>query len=208
MNLVSKLRQGMRLVGPDDRELGTVERVEADHVYVDGRRIPASAFERADRDRLYVGRVGLEYFSDQGMVTEEPLRVPLLEEQLRVGTQQVERGAVEVRKSVEAERIAIPVELTREAVRVEQVDVADYPVAAGEVADAFREGTIRVPVRGEEAVVTKQQLVTGEVVIDRERVIDEQIVSDTLRRESASVEHDEGVPVHHRDGGVPHSAKV
>ncbi len=207
MNLMGKVRQGMRLVGPDGGELGTVERVDADHVYAGGRRIPATAFERADRDHLYVGRAGLESFSDRGPASEDPIRVPLLEEQLRVGTQQVERGTVEIRKGVEVEQVSVPVELAREAVRVEQVDVPDRPVTAA-ATGLFQEGTIHVPVRGEEAVVTKEAVVTGEVVIDRERVVGEQVVSDTLRREGASVEHDEGIPVHHRDGGVPHADEV
>ena len=207
MNVVGQLHQGMRLVGPDGRELGTVERFDADHVYAGGRRIPVAAFERADRDRLYVGQTGLEYLADRSPGIKEPIRVPLVEERLGVGTQQVERGTVEIRKGVEVEQVSIPVELTRDAVRVEQVDVPDRAVAAG-APDLFQEGTIRVPVHGQEAVVSKEAVVTGEVVIERERVIDQQVVSDTLRRESASVDHDDGVPVHHRDGGVPHSGTV
>ena len=77
-------------------------------------------------------------------------------------------GSVDIRKEVETEQVNVPVELRHEEVTVDRVDVKDRPVAAGDMADAFEEGTIRVPVRGEEAVVEKEAVVTGEVVVDRE----------------------------------------
>ena len=73
----------------------------------------------------------------------------------------------------------MPVELTREDVRVEQRDLADRP-ATGE--DPVQEGTIRVPVRGEEAVVT------GEVVIEKERLAERQQGPDTVRTERVEVD--------------------
>jgi len=76
----------------------------------------------------------------------------------------------------------------REEVHVERVDVADRPIAAGDMPDAFKEGTIRVPVRGEEVVAQKQAFVTGEVVIERERTTETQTVSDTVRKERVEVD--------------------
>ncbi len=55
MDLKGELRRGMRIFGPGDREYGTVERFDDDDVYVGGRRIPTSAFERMEGNRLYVG---------------------------------------------------------------------------------------------------------------------------------------------------------
>jgi uncharacterized protein (TIGR02271 family) len=137
---------------------------------------------------------------------DEAARVPLVEEQLQVGKRAVELGEVEVQKQVTTERVDVPVELAREEVRVRQEKIAERPVAPGEA--AFEEGTIRVPVRGEEAVIEKQAFVTGEVVIDRERTTETQTVSETLRREVAGVEHDRGVPVTHSGGGVPHWSEI
>ena len=71
---------------------------------------------------------------------------------------------------------------------VDRVDVKDRPVAAGEMAEAFEEGTIRVPVRGEEAVVSKEAVVTGEVVIDRDVKTERQTISDTVRKERVDVD--------------------
>ena len=192
MDLKGKLRQGMRIVGADDREYGTVERYDDDYVYVGGRRVPTSAFERMDNDRLYVGQSGAQYFAEGGTTTgragsaEGAARVQVHEERLDVDTRQAQLGEVEVRKEVVSEQVSVPVELRREEAHVEQVDVKDRPVGPGE--DVFQEGTIRVPIRGEEAVVSKQAYVTGEVVIDKTETTERETVSDTVRKERVQVD--------------------
>ena len=112
------------------------------------------------------------------------VRIPVAEERLQVETREAELGQVQVRKSVVEERVEVPVDLQREEVRVERRDVGDRPATD---ADLFQEGTIRVPVRGEEAVVEKEAVVTGEVVIGKERVREGQEVTDTVRRERVEV---------------------
>lgn len=204
MDLKGKLKQGMRIFGSDDREYGTVERYDDDSVYVGGRKVPHSAFDRMDKDRLYVGRDGGRYFESgqqgRGMTQEGEIRVPVVEERLDVEKRQVDMGSVDVRKTVESERVNVPVELTRDEVDVRREDVADRPIAAGEMGDAFKEGTIRVPIRGEEAVVSKEAVVTGEVAIDRERVTERETVSDTVRQERVTV--DENVDKGRSTGGT------
>ena len=69
----------------------------------------------------------------------------MLEERLDVEKRQGEMGSVDIRKDVETEQVNVPVELRHEEVTVDRVDVKDRPVAAGDMADAFEEGTIRVP---------------------------------------------------------------
>ena len=137
-----------------------------------------------------------------GMDVEDAARVPLVEERLNVETRPVDMGEVEVRKEVVSEQVNVPVELARDEVRVRREEVGERPVAEGEA--AFQEGTIRVPIRGEEAVVEKQAVVTGEVVIDRERTTERRNVTDTVRREEVGVEHGRDVPVRHSGGGVRH----
>ncbi len=193
MELRGKLKRGMHVVGANKTEYGTIDRFDDGHVYVDGRPVPYAAFERADKKRLYVGQAGARYFEDataRDMTTEGNIRVPVVEERLEVGTRQVELGEVEIRKTVEAEQVSIPVELMREHVQVSRVDIAARPASRAELADGFKEATIRVPVRGEEAVVSKEALVTGEVVIDRERVTERETVGDTVRREHVTVDED------------------
>ena len=190
MDLKGKLRKGLRIFGHDNREYGTIDRYDDQYAYVGERKIPVTAFERMDKDRLYLGAQGSQYFADAGQAWDDPkeIRVPVVEERLNVEKRQGEMGSVDVHKTVEAERVNVPVELRREEVTVDQVDVKDRPAAAGDMANAFEEGTIRVPVRGEQAVVEKEAVVTGEVVIDRQVETERQTVSDTVRKVRVDVE--------------------
>jgi uncharacterized protein (TIGR02271 family) len=190
MDLKGKLRKGLRIFGADNREYGRIDRYDDQYAYVGERRIPVSAFERMDKDRLYLGAQGGQYFADTAGAWDDPkeIRVPVREERLEVEKRQGEMGSVDIRKTVEAERVDVPVELRHEEVTVDRVDVPDRPVAAGEMAGAFEEGTIRVPVRGEQAVVEKEAVVTGEVVVDRDVVTERETISDTVRKEHVDVD--------------------
>jgi len=189
MDLKGKLRKGLRIFGTDNREYGTIDRYDDQYAYVGERKIPVSAFERMDKDRLYIGNQGRQYFETGDRVaTEGEIRVPVREERLNVEKRQGKMGSVDIRKDVETEQVNIPVELRHEEVTVDRVDVKDRPVAAGDLANAFEEGTIRVPVRGEEAVVQKEAFVTGEVVVDREVKTERQTISDTVRKEHVNVD--------------------
>ncbi len=116
----------------------------------------------------------------------EEIAVPVAEERLHVEKRRAELGELLVRKRVVQEQVSVPVELTREEVHVAQRDIADRPVQPGD--QVFQEGTIRVPVRGEQAIVEKEAVVTGEVVIDKDRVVEREQVTDTVRREQVEVE--------------------
>jgi uncharacterized protein (TIGR02271 family) len=189
MDVKGKLRKGLKIFGTDNREYGTVDRFDEQYAYVGERRIPVSAFERADNDRLYIGDRGRQYFETSDRAAAEgEIRVPVREERLNVEKRQGEMGSVDIRKGVETEQVNIPVELRHEEVTVNRVDVRDRPVAAGEMAGAFEEGTIRVPVRGEEAVVSKEAMVTGEVVVDRDMKTERQTISDSVRKERVDVD--------------------
>ncbi|HXI15098.1 MAG TPA: YsnF/AvaK domain-containing protein [Chloroflexota bacterium] len=114
------------------------------------------------------------------------IRVPEMEERLNVEKREVQQGEVQIRKTVEEHTETVPVELKREEVHVERRDVAERPMKPGE--GAFEEGTIKVPVRGEEAVVTKEAVVTGEVVVNKERTTEREEIADTVRRTEVHVD--------------------
>jgi hypothetical protein len=69
---------------------------------------------------------------------------------------------------------------------VQERAIAERPLQAGET--AFQEGTMRIPVRGEEAVVAKEAVVTGEVVVAKGRVAEERTITDTVRKEHVEVD--------------------
>ncbi len=139
--------------------------------------------------------------SVDGSATGETLTVPVAEERLTVGKRETNLGAVNIRKTVTEEQQTVPVTLMHEEVRVEEVAVTDRPLRADE--DAFAEGTIRVALRGEEAVVAKEAVVTGEVVIDKETVAREEQVSGTVRKQRVEVEQDTRVKAPATD--APHA---
>lgn len=115
------------------------------------------------------------------------VRVPLTEEQVKVGKREVEEGAVRLRKVVKTETVNQPVELKREEVIVERVS-KDDPNAVP--ADAFKEGEISVPLKREEPVVEKTARVTGEVKLRKETHTDTQHVQETVRKEDVKVENE------------------
>lgn len=118
---------------------------------------------------------------------DDHLRVDINEEELTATTRQVDRGEVGINKTVVTEEQEIDVPLTEERVNVTRRSV-DRDATAG--ADAFTEGSIDVPVRGEEVDIQKRTRVTGEVDIDKEAVQSTQRVKDTVRREEVTVEGD------------------
>lgn len=207
MGLFDKLRKGTRVFGPDDRDIGTIDRWDDNNVYIGGKSYPRSSFDRFDNDRLYFSQSGYQQYQGMGRtgmtsdagtmgrtgtmgdrMGQEEIRVPVVEERLDVEKRETQLGSVDIKKEVVTEQVNVPVELRHEQVNVNRVDVPDRPIAAGDVPNAFEEGTIRVPIRGEEAVAHKEAYVTGEVVIDRDVVTERETVSDTVRKERVDVD--------------------
>jgi uncharacterized protein (TIGR02271 family) len=186
MSGLTGIREGMPVYGSYGQPIGTVERVHGRGFDVGGRHIEREAIARVDGERVYLHRASGEDGAPRGQRAEGEIVVPVAEERLSVETRQAELGAVEVRKTVEQEQVSVPVDLEREEVRVGRQDVGDRLVGPGD--RVFEEGTIRVPVRGEEAVVSKEAVVTGEVVIEKGRTTEREQVADVVRRERVEVD--------------------
>lgn len=112
-------------------------------------------------------------------------RLTLSEEELEARKRVREAGAVTVRKEVVTEHRQIDVPITKEEVHVERVPASSAAAPEGE---AFREETIRVPVREEEVEVTKRPRVREEVRVTRTARQQEQRVEGDVRREEARVD--------------------
>jgi uncharacterized protein (TIGR02271 family) len=165
---------GVEAPGPIDRAL---DRDRDDRIDV----------REGNKDRRVGGtstRASGEYVEGE----DREVRVPVVEEQLQVGKREVDLGEVEIRRRVVEEQQSVPVTLRHEEVQIEQVGTPTRPLRPGE--DAFQEGTIRVPVRGEEAVVAKEAVVTGEVVVEKDVTTDQRQVSDTVRRTEVDFDED------------------
>jgi len=201
----NQLRKGAQVYSGEGQLLGPIERIDADSITVKGQQYDFTSIERAEGDKVHLTRqvgasvdAGRTQSRAQGASAigatnaaqdrQGEIRVPEVEERLRVEKRQAELGQVEVRKTVTEEQKTVPVDLLREEVHVEERDTPDRPATEADMRNAFKEGTIRVPVRGEEAVVTKEAVVTREVVLNKERTTERQEVTDTIRRTKVEVE--------------------
>jgi len=119
-------------------------------------------------------------------LSADATRVPVYEEELTAVKRDVDRGKVRIEKEVVTEQRNITVPVTEERVRITRVDANDEVV--GDAVDAFEEGTIEVPLHGEEVGLEKTARKTGEVIVDKERVQRDQQVSGTVRREEVHVD--------------------
>lgn len=119
----------------------------------------------------------------------EVLRIPEVEEQLRVEIRRIALGFVEIRKTVVTEHVMVPVELRREVVEIRQIDDPGGVATVGE-AHILKDDVVRIPVFREKAVVQKEIVVTSEVIIERTLITDRQSLDETLRRATVTVDED------------------
>ncbi len=189
----SDIREGMQVYGASDQLLGTVERIHGDGFEVAGQHYSRELVARVAQNRVYVRGTGTVERQDtaatgarsvSGQATDT-LRVPVAEERLTVGKREVDRGEATIRKTVIEEQQTVPVTLTYEEVHIEERTVAERPATGDKL---FQEETIRVALRGEEAVVTKEAFVTGEVVIEKDAVSEQRQVTDTVRKQRVDVD--------------------
>jgi uncharacterized protein (TIGR02271 family) len=117
--------------------------------------------------------------------SHEHTTVPLTEEHLKVGKREVEAGGVRLRKVVRTEIVNHPVELKREEVVIERVPVERAQEARDRASD---EKEIYIPLRREEAVVSKEARVKEEVRVRKESHTDRQNVSETVRKEDVEID--------------------
>ncbi|HJT55347.1 MAG TPA: YsnF/AvaK domain-containing protein [Ktedonobacteraceae bacterium] len=117
---------------------------------------------------------------------EETRDIKLRAEQLQPQTRWQQGGEVDLRKEVVSEQQTIDVPVTHEEVYIERRpgsgQVSDTPIS-----DADEE-TVRVPVNEQEVDVRKQTVETGEVVVGKRQVQQNQQYTDTVQREELHVD--------------------
>jgi uncharacterized protein (TIGR02271 family) len=117
---------------------------------------------------------------------EGEIRVPVVEEEVEVGTRQVRRGGVRLYTRVVERPAEETVRLRDEEVRVERRPV-DRPATEADFAAAKGE-TVEVTETDEEAVIAKQARVVEEVVVRKDVQEHTETVRDTVRRTEVEVE--------------------
>jgi len=118
--------------------------------------------------------------------TTESSRIPVIEEELKVGKRQVQRGGVRVFQRMREKPVHESVQLREEHVSVQRHAV-DKPATEADLA-AFKEGSIELRETSEEAVVSKTARVVEEVVVGKEVSQRTEQINDTVRRTDVEVE--------------------
>ena len=130
--------------------------------------------------------------SRSGTSTGREEAIPIVEEELKVGKREVNRGKVRIHSHVVETPVREEVNLREEHVRVERRQ-ADRPASGTD--DAFRERTIEAEERSEEAVVSKDARVKEELVLKKDVDQRTETVSDKVRRTEVDVKDERGKPV-------------
>ncbi len=138
--------------------------------------------EHFDESRFF-GRRGAPA---RGESNDRLIRVPITEEEVRVGKRQVKAGEVDVRKTVETKHVEQPVTRMREEVEVERRPIQGDRPATG--AAEFKEGETTIPLMEEEIVVEKRPVAKEEVVIRKHAVEDTENVGADIRKERVDVD--------------------
>ena len=168
--LLAKPRNGE---GPDNI-IAVLERLAAEPVGETRSRVPSAQ----------TGPVA----SSPPFVAEE--RIPVVAEELQIGTRDVVRGGARVRTRVEEVPVAKEIELTSELVRV-ATRPASRPVSEQELEQGglFRDRLIEIAQIREEAVVSKEVFVREEVVVSKTTERRVERIHETVRRTVVETEN-------------------
>ena len=124
------------------------------------------------------------------LVEDGEARIPVIQEELRVGKREVEGGGVRVRTRVVERPVEEAVSLREERVNVERRPV-NRPVSEADL-NAFREGSFELRERSEEVILDKTARVVEEVAINKEVGERTETVRDTVRSTDVDVEETGG----------------
>lgn len=111
---------------------------------------------------------------------------PVVEEELKVGKREVQRGGVRIYQRVRETPVEESVQLREEHVKVERHPV-NQPATEADMA-AFKEGAVELREMAEEPVVSKTARVVEEVVVGKEIEQTTADIKDTLRKTEIEVE--------------------
>ena len=132
-----------------------------------------------DKSRMQENRA---QFADQSQQ-----RFQEIEEHIKVGKREVVRGGVKVHQYVETDVEEETLRLRDENVTVDRTNV-NRTLSADEADAAFQDKTVELVETDEEAVVSKEAVVTGEVAVGKDINVREETVGGEVRRTRVEVE--------------------
>ncbi len=146
----------------------------------------AAAYDDSEIQRERAAYATRRQGAVQGGAAEGKTRIPVMEEQLKVGKREVQRGGVRVFQRMTEKPVHEDVRLREEHVKVERRPV-DQPATEADLA-AFKEGSMELRESAEEAVVSKTARVVEEVVVGKDVSERTEKIDETLRRTDVDVE--------------------
>lgn len=177
------LREGMQVYDANNRAFGSVEEVQGYRFTVNDQLVDMSEVVWVDEQGVHLAGA---YNGFEPEAAEE-FSIPLVEERFQVGKREVDQGEVAIHKRVEREQVQVPIELSHEEVHVER-QAYERPLQSTEAEAAFHEGTLRVPLHREQAVTSKEAVVSHEVEVRKTQHYEQQNLTDTVRRERVAVD--------------------
>ena len=148
--------------------------------------LPGAAARDDSTSESLAARPGRDVARNEGRDLDEQ-SIPVVEERLRVGKREVDRGTVRVRSYVVEEPVHEQVSL-----REEHVEVERRPASAASARDigdvGFQERTIEITERAEEAVVAKDAVVKEEVVVRKTTDERTESIDDTVRHTEVDID--------------------
>ena len=146
-----------------------------------------SGRDRTDRDADARGTVGRD---TSGPTTDDAMTRS--EEELRVGTSERETGRARLKKYVVTEDVQQTVPVRREEVRVEREPITDANVGRATDGPAISEEEHEVVLHEEEVVTDKRAVPKERVRLDKDTQVEEQTVSEQVRKEQIDVDDASG----------------
>jgi uncharacterized protein (TIGR02271 family) len=129
----------------------------------------------------HAGEAGVVGHDTSGPTTDEAMTRS--EEQLRVGTQQVEAGRARLRKYIVTEQVTQTVPVSHEEVRIEREPITEANAPAATDGPAISEEEHEVVLHAEQPVVQKEAVPVERVRLGTETVTEQQQVSEEVRKE-------------------------
>ncbi|MGY5885718.1 DUF2382 domain-containing protein [Modestobacter lacusdianchii] len=133
-----------------------------------------------------VNRHGTKGHDTSGPTTDDAMT--LSEEQVNVGTQQVEAGRARLRKYVVTENVTKTVPVSHEEVRVQREPITDANVGNAMDGPAISEEEHEVTLHAERPVVDKEAVPVERVRLDTETVTEQQQVTEQVRKEQVDTD--------------------
>jgi uncharacterized protein (TIGR02271 family) len=132
------------------------------------------------------GTTGTQGHDTSGPTTDQAMTRS--EEQVTVGTRQVEAGRARLRKYVVTENVTQTVPVSHEEVRVEREPITEGNMPAATDGPAISAEEHEVVLHAEQPVVQKEAVPVERVRLGTERVQEEQTVSETARKEAIELD--------------------